>query len=376
MNARTTHVILFADVGVDEHETAVEALFKDRADLGVQCQKFFFSKSVGRPEVNSAGIVLPYRFRRRGLVSALQHLVDLDQYQVVVVRNMFSVVSQLQKRLPDKLIGFWESFPHSHRRLEQAHLEKRAVLRKTIEYFFVSRRERRLIEACDFYMPITHTHKKVFYPNLKVPAFATPMGFDFEQYTIPKPAAEKSGPIRFVYIGSIDALRRLDILNRAFLAQDEPFQLDYYSGSQNRAVDEIRAIDDARIQVHDPLARQALFETIASADVGICFFPHTKTYITASPTKTIEYGALGLSVLVNPMPEYRQLIDESCAYICDFDEESIHWQIQRILRAGRSDIITRGRRLQARVRAQRDYVKMATQLFAFIQGRQHESGNA
>ena len=361
-------ILLIADVGSDSQHSAVEGLFKSRQDIGICCHKLFFDKIITAPQILSDRTILPHRYRRRGLVKTLNKIDNLKRYDVIIVRNLFSVLKQIQKsRLPSR-IGFWESFPHSYRRLEQAFYENRAVWRKRIEYFIACRRERLLIQSCDFYLPITETHKSVYYPDLTIPYLPTPMGFDFDELHLKK-HSERSGPIRFVYIGAIDKLRRFDIINKAFKAQHDDFILDYYSFQNNEVVKSIKRIKDPRIRFQGGFQREELFSKISTADVGICFFPHTKTHITASPTKTLEYGALGLTVLVNPMPEYETLLDNNCAFFCEFEEDAICNKIKEILTLNRSCLVEMGRKLQERVMEKRNYADKAKHLFSFIRNQ-------
>ena len=366
------NILLIADVDAQADHSAVEGLFKTDPSNGVRCTKVFFSKQQKRSQHHQDRIVLPYSRRRRGLIAALNTTLDLDRVDVIIVRNLFNALAQIQGAGVPACIGFWESFPHSHRRLEQAYFEDRAIVRKRIEYYLAARRERKMIEACNFYLPITETHKNVFYPDLRIPHHATPMGFDFSRHPI-QSMRPKQGPVRFVYIGAVDKLRRLDIINEAFMAQKKPFRLDYYSASQNNAADAIRRLNDSRIRFNEALPRSELFDRIARADIGICFFPHTKTYVTASPTKTVEYGALGLSVLVNRMPEYETLLNDHCAFICDFEKAAIQKQVETILSMEREAIAQRSRRLQKRVFEQRNYSGMRERLFRFLR-RQVGSG--
>lgn len=364
----TLNILLIADVRADAEHSAVEGLFKFESKDGAACTKIFFSKSIRKPLCSSDRFILPHRHRRYRVWPTLGTLVDTERFNVIIVRNLFTVLQQVQAARPKALIGFWESFPHSHRRLDQAYLEKRAIWRKRMEYFFAERREKKILQKCHFYLPITQTHKDIFYPDLQIPHLATPMGFDFQRYPIGEPL-DKSGPIRFVFIGSIDKLRSLDIVTRAFLAQQHDFIFDIYSDSRNEAVDAVRSIHDRRVRFHPGLPRDELFRNIREADIGVCFFPHTKTYIGASPTKTVEYGALGLTVLVNPMPDYEKMLDDECAFICTYDEETIKKEIDGIIKLSRAFISKRGRLLQKRVEAKRDYRLLSDRLTDFIRER-------
>jgi len=358
-------LLLLTDQQPGANHSSVEGLFHHGLGQRYQIELVFFGREIASPQRRGNRLLLPRAAQRRRLAEQLARLVDLRSYDIVVVRNLFPVLAQLLScRLPAK-VGFWESFPHSYRRKEQAQREQRAVLRKSVEYWFKARKERHLIEQCAFYLPITETHKRVFYPDLRIPYHATPMGFDFASYGIAdKP--QGSGPIRFVYIGAIDALRQLDLVNQAFMSVTGDFRLDYYSNSRNATVEQIKQLPDPRIRFHEGLPRDQLFAAIADADVGVCFFPETKTYITASPTKMLEYCALNMTVLGNLVPEYEGLLDDECSYLCPLNTDAIAKTVARILATPRETLRRQGALCGQRVRQSRDYRQMAVQLGTFL----------
>jgi hypothetical protein len=374
-------ILIFTGIRVGDNESAIEGMCKKSLSRRMSVTFVYFDKLAPRNYREGNCLVLKGGYSRFGLAKGLREFVDLRDYDFIVVRNLFKVLRQVLRMGLGAKVGFWESFPHSHARVERAGLERRAVWRKRAEYWVKSRLERELISRCDFYMPITETHKRVFYDDLEVPSFPTPMGVDFSGIDVSDKAVGVDGVdgvdgvegvegvvVRFVYIGAICDLRRLDVVNRAFLATDQPFVLDYYSYDHNAAVDRIKAIDDPRIRFRGGLDRADLFKAIREADVGVCFFPHTKTFITASPTKTLEYAALGMTLLVNEMPEYADLFDEQCAYVCDFDEDSIGRALEEILTARRETLRAKGRECQRRVRQRRNYDILAEGLFDFLLG--------
>jgi hypothetical protein len=66
------------------------------------------------------------------------------------------------------------------------------------------------------------------------------------------------------------------------------------------------------------------------------------------------------------MPEYETLLNDHCAFICDFEKEAIQKQVETILSMAREDIAQRSRRLQRRVFEQRNYEKMSERLIRFL----------
>ena len=216
------------------------------------------------------------------------------------------------------------------------------------------------------YLPITKTHKETYYPDLNIPYFPTPMGFDFSEHSFYEKHIDSSEPIRFVYIGAVSKLRFIEKVNQAFLSMNEDFIFDYYSADDNEETDKIKAIDDKRIRFHGALPRVALYEEIKSADLGVCFFPHTKTYITASPTKTLEYAALGLTPFINDMPEYKGLFNEKSAFICDFNNEDMSRTLKTIIKTPKEELKNMGREAYQLVKEKRSYNVLGEKLNDFL----------
>src|SRR5271157_5238627 len=113
------------------------------------CEVFlvFFTRADScRREGNK--IYVPYRCKRSGPTKVLSKLVALDQIDTVIVRNLFPVLKDVlrNKKNFHYRIGFWHSFPHSYRRLFEAQKERRAVVRKAIEYKIRTHFEKKLME--------------------------------------------------------------------------------------------------------------------------------------------------------------------------------------------------------------------------------------
>ena len=69
------------------------------------------------------------------------------------------------------------------------------------------------------------------------------------------------------------------------------------------------------------------------------------------------------------MPEYRPLLDEECVFLCDFNEAAIRVKISEILKKDKDTLLRMGRVFQQRVFEQRNYSKMAENLFAFLRNQ-------
>ncbi len=324
-------VLLLTDQSSFSKESAIEGLFKKQLVGYFDIDIVYFDRNVNSGSVHGNEVIVPWKCRRYGLVGELSKYIDISRYDFTVVRNFFPVLKQLLKVKNLKKIGFWESFPHTFRRYEEACINK---IRKLIEYKVKNWQENRLLSKCDFYWPITDEHKKLFRPGLTIPTLAVPMGVDPAIFPEVVPVEKKSGPLRFVYIGTIDSLRQSEMVHRAFMASDADFILEYYSNSRNAAVDFIKKNSDPRVRFFEGLPREELFIRVSHADFGVCFLPEIKTYMASSPTKAMEYMALGLKYFGNDVGQYPKIIRENISYV-KFSHDDIVYSVKGLVKCGR-----------------------------------------
>lgn len=173
---------------------------------------------------------------------------------------------------------------------------------------------------------------------------AVPMGVKIEDipfYGYPIENNQKENVKVIVYLGTLIRLRKIDFLVRVFAkvvknginarllfigkgidAQDEEIIL---SESKRFGVIE-------RVEITGFLPRNKALELIEQADV--CLSPYYPTPIlnSTSPTKLIEYMALGKAVVANDHPEQKLVLKESNAGVCvSWNEKEFAEAIKKIL---------------------------------------------
>lgn len=361
-------ILLITDQSPGSTHSAVEGIFGGYLKQHCDVDLVYFSREQKSPQAHGASFILPHRLKRRGTFQGLQAVTDLGSYDAIIVRNLFGALRSVlknQHRFPFR-VGFWESFPHSFRRLYEAKTTGRAKLRKTIEYPIRHRIENGLLARCNFYFPITETFKQRFRPTLNIPYLPLPMGVDFKDIPPTASPVNISGPKRFVYIGTIDGLRDVELIFSAFAATPGKFELDVFTQSDNDTVRKIRALGDTRIKVHPAQPRTQLMQTLQGYDVGIGLIPPTDLYVVSSPTKTLEYYAAGIPAIINPLPEYGTLFDEHSAFICNMTVEDISSTVSRILSMNRAELQKIACRGQEIVKHERDYAALSAGLFRFL----------
>jgi len=73
---------------------------------------------------------------------------------------------------------------------------------------------------------------------------------------------------------------------------------------------------------------------VQDADVCVSPFYPTPVLNSTSPTKLVEYMAMGKAVVANTHPEQKLLIDQSgCGYCVPYDEDAFADAIVKLLRA-------------------------------------------
>jgi glycosyltransferase involved in cell wall biosynthesis len=171
-----------------------------------------------------------------------------------------------------------------------------------------------------------------------------------------------------VYLGTLARSRRLDMIVRAFrlVADEMPHAKLCFVGGGDDANDQ-RSLEQevCRLGLRDNvvftgfLPREQAFEFVAGADVCLSPFYPTPIFNSTSPTKLIEYMALGRAVIGNHHPEQSMLIEESrCGLSVEWDEGAFARAMIELL----GDPVRSaemGRRGQQYVREHRNYERIA-----------------
>jgi glycosyltransferase involved in cell wall biosynthesis len=210
---------------------------------------------------------------------------------------------------------------------------------------------------------------------------AVPMGIDPEQF---RPQAQPDGRSLLpadrrciLYLGTLSKVRRLDFLVRvlAIVRAEVPGALLYLVGAGDDPSDEQVLIEEARrLKVSDGVVlvgqrpRLEALRFVLEADVCVSpFFPNPILNST-SPTKLVEYMALGKAVVANDHPEQRLVIEQSGGGCCvPWDETAFAAAIVKLLRDPET-AAHMGARGRAYVLEHRSYRNIADLVENILQG--------
>jgi glycosyltransferase involved in cell wall biosynthesis len=145
-----------------------------------------------------------------------------------------------------------------------------------------------------------------------------------------------------VYIGTLARIRRLEFLLRVLVRVRTVAKTArlILVGRGDDPMDESLLLDEARelrldigtaVELTGQLPRAEALQYVAAADVCVSPVRRSPSLNAGSPTKLIEYMAMGKAVVANDQPEQRSLIEQSGAGYCvPYDEQAFADAILKI----------------------------------------------
>jgi glycosyltransferase involved in cell wall biosynthesis len=175
---------------------------------------------------------------------------------------------------------------------------------------------------------------------------AVPMGIQVGSFAVVGSPLRRLIPTSercFLYLGTLTRVRRLTFIVRvlALVARELPDAKLYVVGSGDDPRDEQELLDEATrlgvagsLKLIGQVPHAEALRYVSEADVCISPFFPTPILNSTSPTKLVEYMAMGKAVVANDHPEQRLVIAESGAGYCvPWDESEFAQAVVRLLRA-------------------------------------------
>lgn len=261
-------------------------------------------------------------------------LLSKQKYDFVQVKDKY--VTALPALALARVFGtgfiFWLSYPFHEAMVEQADegTAQFPLIYRVLGRFCSLLLHHVIAPAADFVVvqsePMKHDLVIRGIPSTKIKV--VPMGVDMTLVgeVLALPLAEKQPDEKWlVYLGVLDRYRRMDFLVRvlARVLAHEPRAVLICVGwaddgageqaiwSQARAL----GIED-KVRISGKLPMTDAWKWVRVADVCISPYYPSRVLLATSPTKLVEYMALGRPVVATEYPEQRQLLDDSGAGIC------------------------------------------------------------
>jgi glycosyltransferase involved in cell wall biosynthesis len=284
------------------------------------------------------GNSFPSRVRKN--INSLFHdlsmvrLVRNGAYDFVLVKDKF--IPALLATIVSKLFGlpfvFWLSYPFPEDYLSQV---KEKIARYPLLYYIKGH-----LLAFLLYRIVLPRSYHVFVQTEQMKKDVAEHGISMQKMT-PVPMGVSTEEIPFfgygsgheqqrkskivLYLGTLIRVRKIDFVIRSFAAilRTEHDVVLYLVGGGDDPSDEQALKAEARrlgiedyVHITGFLPQQQAWEHVKHADVCISPFYPTPILNSTSPTKLIEYMAMGKAVVANDHPEQSLVIAESKAGIC------------------------------------------------------------
>jgi glycosyltransferase involved in cell wall biosynthesis len=278
-----------------------------------------------------------------------------DRYDAVQIRDkvfaaVFAIWVARRRRVP---VFYWMSFPMSEVYIEMARkgglsigvarwlfLMSKGYIGRTLIYRYV-------LPRCTHVFVQSERMLEDLSARGISRAAMTPvlMGVDLERSFPRRPNALRHDSLQgrrvVAYLGSFEHFRRLDFLLEVMqqLALKVPDAVLLMIGDSNEPEDRAQLERHAealgiaeRVVWTGWVSSIDAWRWLANADVAISIVPRGPLYDCASPTKVVEYLALGIPVVATDQPDQKKILEESGAGICvEMDRAAFLLAIEQIL---------------------------------------------
>jgi glycosyltransferase involved in cell wall biosynthesis len=259
-------------------------------------------------------------------------LLNLHAYDAVQIRDKFLIaaVVALTARRRGLKFFYWLSFPEPESQLQRvrdgtARFPLTSLVRGALFKWLLYRV---ILPRCDHaFVQSVQMRTDVASHGID-PQKLTPVPMGISRSEVPPARSQthpNGAPLTLVYLGTLNAQRRLEVLLEmlALLRHSgHEIRLMLIGGGDDpqdqprleRRAAELRLSE--HVEITGALPREAALLLAQSADIGLSPFFPTSVLRSTSPTKLVEYLALGLTVVANDHPEQRRVLRESDAGVC------------------------------------------------------------
>lgn len=273
----------------------------------------------------------------QGFWHDLRALRRAGEYDAVVLRDKIVSAAAALLMVDRGRVFYWMSFPFPVEDLQRAALPGanplfRLALRVRglasawlLDRFVVPRARAVFVQSEAMRREVARTSGR------QQGLLAVPMGVDPAMFASPRaPAAQTASgerPFRLVYLGSMDRARRIDFLLQVLRwLRSQPggdvYRLTLIGGASTPSEmqwveQQVRELDLGNsVTMTGQIPMVDACRLAQQCDAGLSAIPRGALFDVSSPTKTVEYLAMGLPVIVNDVPDQAFLIEHTRAGMC------------------------------------------------------------
>lgn len=279
------------------------------------------------------------------------HLLKTGDYDIVEVKDKFiaGLFAALASKMYRKRFVYWLSYPFPEAYLHGARdgTARYPMLWLIRGFVFKVLLYKIILPAADHvFVQSEQMRRDVATQGVPLERMTpVPMGVRASSITSTETKERKlipSGTPCFLYLGSLNKVRRLEFLVRALASvlKKVPKAKLYFVGAGEDPTDEQLLIDEAKklnvshaVVFVGQLPQPEALRYVQEADVCVTPLYPTPVLNAASPTKLVEYMAIGKAVVATEHPEQELIIRESGAGYCTpWDEKAFAAAVVKLLK--------------------------------------------
>ncbi len=368
-------LVYYSDQLADSSHASVESLFFHELNASFHVVVVYYDRQAPQTIwLQPRKLLIPYR-KRSVWMDEVGRMLPLATIDFIIVRNIFAVYKNALKHRRQHAfkVLFHYSFPHTYRHYYAEQGFGFARLRKFIKYRWHHFLQIRLLRQANGFLPISERMPAMLGMPANVPVFPIHSGVDFKQMPPldKKGSQSESGVVRFLYVGTLDPLRRMDVVLQGFeqLERDD-WRLDLITSQGSYAqqlVEGIMVRHAALVRVLPALPRHRLYQEMTHYHVALCLIPPTSLYQVSSPLKLMEYYAVALPVVMSRLPECLHLFGQAgCGWFAEFDALGIRRALEAALDTPPALRVQMGKIGADIVLAERNYAVIAVRFAEFL----------
>ena len=272
---------------------------------------------------------------------------SIDRYEAIQVRDKFvtAALALPIARFKGLKFFFWLSFPEPEAQLQGARegTARFPIVNHIRGRLFDWLLYRWILPRCDHAFVQSEQMRRDLTRRGIALAKLTPVPMGIDISAIPTPVPRKqahqasiNAPLLLGYLGTLNRQRKLDVLvdMLAIIRGEGRAASLLFVGDGAQVEDRLPIIDRATtlgiqeyVEITGFLPRDAALRRIMQVDIALSPFFPTMVLNSTSPTKLVEYLALGLAVVANRHPEQRAILRATRAGVC------VPWRPRHFARA-------------------------------------------
>ena len=306
---------------------------------------------------------VPSRYKNVLIPELKQNGISIEEYDFIMVRNDIDIMKHVLRYRDTYQYKalFRFSFPKRSIKICCDKAENKMNLLAQTVHRFKTRRETKIINQCDVFLPTSHAMHMAFRPKVTIPTIICPPAMNpaMLHENIQHSEDEK----RFVYAGTLDKVREFEtVLNAFSKLKSDNWKLMISTRDIPYAqtmLGNYPQIKDS-VELYDAQTKEALIDLIAKADIGVALLPDIPIYSASTPIKIFDYYSSAVPCLMTKA-EHTGTIFTDCenAWFCDFTQEAITHKIAYLLSLSKDEVAKVGEKGQEKLLESRNYVTIA-----------------